>query len=79
MGCYVMRRSGTGNAALPEWIRPQLTGVVNAAPEGPDWLHEIKFDGYPMHMRLDRDTVRLLTRTELDWTRQIGSWWIDFG
>jgi ATP-dependent DNA ligase len=38
------------------------------APDGPDWLHEIKFDGYRMHARLDRGAVRLLTRTGLDWT-----------
>ncbi len=37
-------------------------------PDGPEWLHEIKFDGYRMHARLDRATVRLLTRTGLDWT-----------
>ncbi|MBO0737225.1 MAG: hypothetical protein J2P48_11725 [Alphaproteobacteria bacterium] len=30
--------------------------------------HEIKFDGYRMHARLDRGSVRLLTRTALDWT-----------
>jgi hypothetical protein len=30
-------------AALPRWIRPQL---VDAAPEGEQWLHEIKYDGY---------------------------------
>jgi ATP-dependent DNA ligase len=39
---------------LPEWIRPQLTELIDAAPEGPDWLHEIKFDGYRMHARLLR-------------------------
>ena len=39
---------------LPEWIRPQLTELVDAAPEGPDWLNEIKFDGYRMHVRLSR-------------------------
>ena len=33
-------------------------------------LHEIKFDGYRMHARLDRGTVRLLTRTGLDWTHK---------
>jgi bifunctional non-homologous end joining protein LigD len=54
-------------ADLPEWIRPQLTQLVKDAPEGPDWLHEIKFDGYLMHARLDRGRVRLLTRNGLDW------------
>jgi ATP-dependent DNA ligase len=57
-------------AALPEWIAPQLTQLVDAAPEGDAWLHEIKFDGYRMHARLDRGGVRLLTRTGLDWTHK---------
>src|SRR5262249_37677578 len=56
--------------ALPGWIKPQLTRLVDQAPDGPDWLHEIKFDGYRMHARLDRGAVRLLTRTGLDWTRK---------
>jgi len=54
--------------ALPGWIKPQLTKLVDQPPDGPDWLHEIKFDGYRMHARLDRGAVRLLTRTGLDWT-----------
>jgi DNA ligase D-like protein (predicted ligase) len=57
-------------AAMPEWIRPQLTQLVDKAPDGPDWLHEIKFDGYRMHARLDRGAARLLTRTGLDWTHK---------
>jgi bifunctional non-homologous end joining protein LigD len=55
---------------LPNWILPQLTQLVDAAPEGDDWLHEIKFDGYRMHARLDRGAVKLLTRTGLDWTHK---------
>ena len=54
--------------ALPDWIKPQLTRLVDQAPDGPDWRHEIKFDGYRIHARLDRGAVRLLTRTGLDWT-----------
>jgi DNA ligase D-like protein (predicted ligase) len=57
-------------AALPQWVRPQLTELVDAAPDGEAWLHEIKFDGYRMHARLDRGTVKLLTRTGLDWTHK---------
>jgi bifunctional non-homologous end joining protein LigD len=56
--------------ALPGWIKPQLTKLVDQPPEGPEWLHEIKFDGYRMHARLDRTTARLLTRTGLDWTHK---------
>jgi DNA ligase D-like protein (predicted ligase) len=41
---------------------------VKQAPSGDEWGHELKFDGYCMHARLDRGDVRLLTRTGLDWT-----------
>src|SRR6516162_4075658 len=56
--------------ALPRWVRPQLTQLVDAAPEGDQWLHEIKFDGYRIHARLDHGAVKLLTRTGLDWTHK---------
>jgi ATP-dependent DNA ligase len=56
--------------ALPQWVRPQPTQLVDAAPEGDQWFHEIKYDGYRMHARLDRGAVKLLTRTGLDWTHK---------
>ena len=58
----VTRSSPT--AGLPAWISPQLTQLVETAPEGDQWLHEIIYDGYRMHARLDRGAVKLLTRTE---------------
>jgi hypothetical protein len=57
------RRARAGKGGLPEWISPQLTALGREPPDGPGWLHEIKFDGYRMHARLDRDAVKLLTRT----------------
>jgi ATP-dependent DNA ligase len=33
----------------PKWIKPQLTRLVDEAPAGDGWLHEIKFDGYRHH------------------------------
>jgi ATP-dependent DNA ligase len=41
----VRSAAGEGPAPLPEWIPPQLTQLVQEAPDGLDWLHEIKFDG----------------------------------
>jgi bifunctional non-homologous end joining protein LigD len=70
MARRVAHRRAAGGAGLPQWIKPQLTQLVDEAPDGPEWLHEIKFDGYRMHARLDRGTVRLLTRTGLDWTHK---------
>jgi ATP-dependent DNA ligase len=66
----VARRGGAAPTALPDWIRPQLTELVETAPDGDQWLHEIKYDGYRMHARLDRGAVKLLTRTGLDWTHK---------
>src|SRR5947207_4727891 len=55
-------------AKMPPWIPPQLTRLVTEAPDGAEWWHEIKFDGFRFHARLDHGQVRLLTRTGLDWT-----------
>jgi DNA ligase D-like protein (predicted ligase) len=55
-------------AGLPDWIKPQLSELVKEAPVGTERLHEIKFDGYRLHARLDRGAVRLLIRIGLDWT-----------
>jgi bifunctional non-homologous end joining protein LigD len=65
-----MARTASAKATLPVWITPQLTQLVKEAPAGDQWLHEIKFDGYRMHARLDHGAVRLLTRTGLDWTHK---------
>jgi ATP-dependent DNA ligase len=62
------RRCAT--AALLVWIAPQLTWLVDAAPDGDAWLLEIKFDGYRMHARLNRSQLKLLSRTGLDRTHK---------
>jgi bifunctional non-homologous end joining protein LigD len=45
--------------------------LVDAPPQGSEWLHEIKYDGYRMHARVDRGKAQLLTRTGLDWTHTL--------
>src|SRR6185503_2873247 len=52
----------------PAWIKPELAALVKAAPDGPDWLHEMKLDGYRMHARLDAGRVNIITRRGNDWT-----------
>jgi bifunctional non-homologous end joining protein LigD len=53
---------------LPRWVEPQLAKLVEKAPTGPQWVHEIKFDGFRMAARIERGQVQLLTRSGLDWT-----------
>jgi bifunctional non-homologous end joining protein LigD len=37
---------------LPQWIPPQLTQLVETEPLGPQWLHEIKLDGFRVAARI---------------------------
>ena len=39
-------------------------------PAGPEWLHEIKYDGYRLRVERNRDRVRLITRGGYDWTKR---------
>jgi ATP-dependent DNA ligase len=63
-------RGGQSPSALllPAFIPPQLSQPVEKPPSGPQWLHEIKLDGYRMAARIDNGRAQLLTRTGLDWT-----------
>src|SRR5271169_6219498 len=53
---------------LPQFVPPQLSQPVEKPPSGPQWLHEIKLDGFRMAARIDNGRAQLLTRTGLDWT-----------
>ncbi len=55
-------------ADLPDFIAPQLCETLDRPPAGDNWLHEIKFDGYRIQMRIADGTVTLKTRNGLDWT-----------
>jgi bifunctional non-homologous end joining protein LigD len=39
-------------------------------PAGPEWLHEIKYDGYRLRIERNGDRVRLITRNGHDWTKR---------
>ena len=55
-------------AAPPRFVEPQLCRLVDRAPEGAGWIHEIKFDGYRMQLRVEQGEATLLTRKGLDWS-----------
>jgi len=56
----------------PAWISPCLPTLVRQPPSGPDWLHEIKHDGYRCLCVVDRGAVRVFTRRGHDWTARFG-------
>lgn len=46
----------------------QLATLASTAPEGDDWLHEVKWDGYRLLATRDGDQVRMASRNDDDWT-----------
>ncbi len=65
---------GAPEESVPEFIEPQLALQVSEAPEGAEWIHELKLDGYRMQGRIDRSQekpVALITRGGLDWTHRM--------
>ena len=40
-------------AAMPQFIDPQLATLVERPPGSADWVHEVKFDGYRMQLRVE--------------------------
>ena len=56
--------------AMPTFVAPQLCKAVSRAPYGDNWVHEIKFDGYRIQMRVEDGDVSLRTRKGLDWTEK---------
>jgi bifunctional non-homologous end joining protein LigD len=61
--------SGKGKPP-PDFLPLSLATFYDTAPSGPDWLHEIKFDGYRIEARLEDGDVRLLTRKQQNWTHR---------
>jgi len=59
-----------GAAKLPATVSPELATLVDSAPTGDDWVHEIKLDGYRILARVEHGTVTLLTRNGKDWTER---------
>lgn len=64
--------AGAVKGPAPEGLTPQLAAPASEPPEGDDWLHEIKLDGYRTLAYRDGAAVRLITRGGLDWTHRYG-------
>jgi bifunctional non-homologous end joining protein LigD len=55
---------------LPDFVSPCLAERQKHVPDGDEWVHENKFDGYRLEARLDNGSVTLFTRNNLDWTKR---------
>jgi len=56
--------------AAPGFVEPCLPSPARQPPAGPDWIYEIKHDGYRLLVRKAEERVRIYTRRGADWTKR---------
>jgi bifunctional non-homologous end joining protein LigD len=64
------RRAGR-RSLVPDFIEPELATLVDAAPEGKEYLHEIKLDGYRLLARTANGNATLASRRGNDWSSRL--------
>ncbi|MDB5416439.1 MAG: ligD [Rubritepida sp.] len=64
------RAKAAPRASIPDFVPPELCLLVATPPAGPDWVHELKLDGYRLQLRVQGGKPILRTRTGLDWTER---------
>jgi bifunctional non-homologous end joining protein LigD len=60
--------TGAPAAPLPTAVKPMLATLAKDPFDNPDWLYEIKWDGYRILAHITADEVRLITRGDQDYT-----------
>ncbi|WP_439630848.1 non-homologous end-joining DNA ligase [Shinella sp.] len=55
---------------MPHRVEPCLALLRPTPPEGPEWLYEIKWDGYRLAIHIELNAVRIITRGGHDWTNR---------
>ncbi len=63
-----LKSLGAKKAPMPRSPSVELATLVAEEPDGDDWLHEIKLDGYRMLCRISGGSVRFISRNGHDWT-----------
>ena len=56
----MLERTLCGRVAAPTMIVPQMATLVTSPPSGPEWVHEISFDGCRLQCRREGEQVWLL-------------------
>jgi len=55
------------------FVIPAQPVMASTPPSGPDWVHEIKHDGYRLIVWRDGSTLRLYSRNAIDLTARLSA------
>ena len=55
----------------PGFIEPALPTLGRALPAGPQWVHEIKHDGYRFICRVEGNRIRVFSRRGNEYTERV--------
>jgi len=61
--------SGASEAPMPDFVEPMRATLATDAFDDPDWLFEVKWDGYRVEAVVRGESVRLWTRNRQDAAR----------
>ena len=60
-------------SAIPNFVEPQLSKLLQRPPDFPGWGHEVKFDGYRAQVRVVDGRAIVRTRRGLDWSERFAA------
>src|SRR6478735_3481983 len=66
------KRIVAGKPSL-SFIEPMQPALVDTPPDGTDWIHEVKWDGYRSQVIIQNGAARIFTRRGHDWTQRYAS------
>ena len=69
----VLWHEEAGHEVIPPelgFVEPMLPTLAPEPPQGDDWLHEIKYDGYRTQLVIEGSSVRAFTRSGHDWSER---------
>ena len=52
------------------FIKPMAPTLAKLPPTGPDWLHEVKFDGWRMQLHVEQGDAALYSKNGTDYTKR---------
>lgn len=58
---------------MPRRVDPCVCTLVDKPPKGPEWVFEVKWDGYRLAVHVESDEVRAITRGGYDWIKKFGA------